>query len=192
MPSIGEFVDHRWADAKEKLRKLDPDFVRRSEETVRLQGLGLEALDLDRSPKRRLSKEWHSLLEDCDELVRKASTLQTALDCFIADSGGCMSNGDIGRRFFYHMQSWFMHAQALAEYTERVIGSTTKLYFSDSDAGDITRRHKESVRCQVTKKVKQTRNMFAHATGGSSSTSITEDDLWGGQCGGGANPPDVP
>ncbi len=131
MPLIDDFVDNRWADAKEELRKLDRDFVRRVEETVRLQDLGPESLGVGRSPKRGLSKKWHILLEDCDELVRKASILQTAIDCFIADSGGEMSSVDVGRRFFYHMQSWFIHAQALAEYTQRVINKTTKLYISD-------------------------------------------------------------
>ena len=188
-PTINDFVERRWADAKGELQKLDPDFVRRSEETVRLQGLGLEALDFSHNPKRRLSREWHILLEDCDELVRKASVLQTAIDCFIADSGGGMSSGDIGRRFFYHMQSWFIHAQALAEYTQRVFSSTTKLYFRDSETGKkIANRHIESVRCQVTRWVEQGRIKFVHATGKSLSTGITEDDLWEGSVAAGLTP----
>ena len=188
-PSINDFVEHRWADAREELRKLDPDFARLDEETVRLQGLGLEVLGVGRSPKRRLSKKWHTLLEDCDELVRKASILQTAIDCFIADSDGEMSSVEVGRRFFYHMQSWFIHAQALAEYTKRVISNTTKLYISDREADKkLDKCHRKSVYCQVTKMVEQERNKFAHATGKSSSTSITEDDLWEGSVAAGLTP----
>ena len=188
-PSINDFVEHRWADAKEGLRKLDPNFVRRVEETVRLQDLGLEALGVGGSPKRRLSKKWHTLLEDCDELVRRATILQTVIDCFIADSDGEMSSVEIGRRFFCHIRSWFIHAQALAEHTERVIITTTKLYISDREADKkLAKSHRESVYCQVVKMVEQERNKFAHATGKSLSTSITEDDLWEGSVAAGLTP----
>ena len=178
-PSINDFVEHRWAHTRQKLRKLDPDFVRRVEETVRLQDLGLEALGVGGSPKRRLSKKWHTLLEDCDELVRKATILQTVIDCFIADSDGEMSSVEIGRRFFYHMRSWFIHAQALAEQTQRVISSTTSCYISDREVDKkLTKCHRKSVKSQVIRTVKQERDEFAHATAKSWSTSITEDNLW--------------
>ena len=54
MPSIDDFVNHRWADAKEVLRQLDPDYVREIGETVRLQDVGLQppkVPDVERSPK---------------------------------------------------------------------------------------------------------------------------------------------
>ena len=178
-PSINDFVEHRWADAKEELRKLDPDFVRRVEETVRLQGLGLEALGVGGITKQRLSKKWHTLLEDCDELVRKASILQTAIDCFTADSNGEMSSVEVGRRFFYHMRSWFIHTQALAEQTQRVISNTTSCYISDREVDkELSKCHRKSVKSQVVRTVKQERDDFAHATAKSWSTNITKDNLW--------------
>ena len=64
-PTINDFVEHRWTDAKEELRKLDPDFVRRSEETVGLQSLGLTALGADCNPKRRLSKSLFTISVVC-------------------------------------------------------------------------------------------------------------------------------
>ena len=39
MPSIDDFVAHRWADAKEALRELDREFVHHHETTVRLQNM---------------------------------------------------------------------------------------------------------------------------------------------------------
>ena len=183
MPLIGDFVDSRWSDAREELRKLDPDFVRRVEETVRLQHLGLEALDFEPSPRARLPTEWHRLLEDCDELVRKASILQTVTDCLMGDSDGDMSTADLGKRFFYHMQSWFIHATALAEYTQSVISNTAMLYIANADSKadkQMARRHRTSVYNQVTKIVERERNKFVHATGKSSSTTLTGDSLWEG------------
>ena len=100
-----------------------------------------------------------------------------------------MSSGEIGKRFFYHMQSWFIHAQALAEYTQRVISNTTKLYISCREADKrIANRHSASVDCQVTKWVEQARIKFVHATGKSLSTGITEDDLWEGSVAAGLTP----
>ena len=178
-PSISDFVEHRWVDARDKLRNLDPDFTRRVEETVRLQDLGLEALGVGSSPKQRLPKKWHTLLEDCDELVRKASILQTAIDCFTADSNGEMSSVEVGRRFFYHMRSWFIHAQALAEQTQRVISNTTSCYIYDREVdGKLAKCHRKSVKSQVIRMVKQERDEFAHAKQKSWSTTITEDNLW--------------
>ena len=191
MPSIDDFVNHRWADAKEVLRQLDPDYVREVEETVRLQDVGPQppkVPDVERSPKRRLPTEWHTLLEDCSELVMQASILQTATDCFIADSDGGMSSVEVGKRLFYHMHSWFIHANALADWTQRVIDDTTNL-LSDSKTGkEIAKRHRASVHSKVTKLVKKERNRFAHATKTSWSTNITEDNLWEGSVAAGLTP----
>lgn len=181
MPLIGDFVDSRWSDAREELRKLDPDFVRRVEETVRLQHLGLEALDFEPSPRARLPTEWHRLLEDCDELVRKASILQTVTDCLMGDSDGDMSTADLGKRFFYHMQSWFIHATALAEYTQSVISNTAMLYIANADSKadkQMARRHRTSVYNQVIEEVKEIRNQVSHGTTRSWVQAVTSDNLW--------------
>ena len=72
MATIDDFVNHRWADAKQTLRNLDPEYVSNLESTVRLQHLGLEhpyPADVEDSPKQRLSIEWHRLLESCHELA---------------------------------------------------------------------------------------------------------------------------
>ena len=178
-PSINDFVEHRWADAKEELRKLDRDFIRRVEETMRVQNLGLEALGVGRSPRIGLPKEWNRLLEDCYELVMQATVLKTAIDCFIDDSRRGLSSIDVGRRFDYHMHSWFIHANTLAERTQSVIGKTTRLYISDCHAANkIAKRYCISVYNQVTKEVAEIRNQVGHGTTRSWVQAVTRDNLW--------------
>ena len=78
MPSIDDFVSHRFADAKEELRKLDPGYVGDIECIVRVENSGQESplLPVDENsiqqkltPKKRLPKAWHRLLEACHELA---------------------------------------------------------------------------------------------------------------------------
>ena len=85
MATIDDFVNHRWADAKEALRQLDPDYVNRLESTARLQRVGLEhpfPADMKEQPKKRLSKEWHHPLEPILKtkslITRKGSSREEA------------------------------------------------------------------------------------------------------------------
>ena len=71
MPLIGDFVDHRWMDAKEILRKQDPDHVRKIESTGRSPQDWLK-------PTSGLPPRWHNLLAACDELHLLASMVQAA------------------------------------------------------------------------------------------------------------------
>ena len=190
MPSIGDFVDNRWVDVKEKLRKLDPDFVRHVEETHRLQNLGLEAIGSGLSTEVRLSKEWHRLLEDCNELVMQETILKTAVDCFIDDSNRGLSPVVVGKRFFYHIHSWFIHAKTLAERTQSVIKKTTYLYMSNRTAAcKIAKRHCNSVRSnEFYEDIRKLRNQFAHGTIRSWGQGVTEDNLWEGSVAHGMTP----
>ena len=192
MPSIDDFINHRWADAKEVLRKSDADYVGEIESTVRLQNLGLEPHrlpDINRSPKLRLGSKWHRLLEDSDELVRQATILQTATDRLIADSDAGLSSVEVGKRFFYHMHSWFIHANTLAERSCEVIKGTVRVYVDDREAcNQLTRRHTKSVFRQVTKLVERARHEYAHGTTRSWSNKMTNDDLWEITVAGGLTP----
>ena len=185
MPSINDFVDHRWADAKSVLKEGDPDYVRHIEETDPSQDSEIP------SPKRGLSTEWRRLLEDCDELVRQAFILQTAIDCLIADSDNGMSNIEVGKRFFYHMHSWYIHANTLIERVISVVRRTIRLYISDSEAAnEIVQRYKDSWTSQeIIKLINDQRNEFGHGDTRSWSKSITEVDyLWEGSVAAGLTP----
>ncbi len=183
MPSIGDFVDNRWADAKEELRKLDSDFVSRLESEHRLQTLGLgmpQQYSVGSRPKRPLAKEWHRLLEDCSELVLQETILQTAVDCLIDDSRRGLPPVAVGKRFFYHMHSWFMHADTLLERAQSVIEKTTYLYIPNRKvARKIAKRHCNFVRSnEFYEKIRKLRVQFAHGTIRSWGQIVTEDNLW--------------
>ena len=199
MPSIDDFINHRWADAKEVLRKsFDADYVGHeiesnlssncrgtlgpSREPPRLP-------DVNRIPKQRLCSGWHLLLEDCDELVRQATILQTATDRLIADSDAELSSIEAGKRFFYHMHSWFIHANTLAERSCEVIKGTARVYVDDRETcNKLTKRHTNSIFRQVTKLVDRARHEYAHGTTRSWSSKMTNDDLWEIAVSGGLTP----
>ena len=180
MPSISDFVDNRWTDAKKELRKLAPDFVRHVEEAHRLQKLGLEATGFGLSTEVRLSKEWHRLLEDCSELVMQETILQTAVDCFTDDSPRGLPPVAVGKRFFYHMHSWFVHAKTLTERTQSVIKRTTYLYIPNRIAArKMAKLHCDAVsNNQFYKKIEKLRNQFGHGTTRSWVQAVTKDNLW--------------
>ncbi len=193
MPSIGDFVDNRWTDAKEELRKLDSDFVSKLESEHRLQTLGLgmpQQYSVGNRPKRPLAKEWHRLLEDCDELVMQETILQTVVDCFIDDSNRGLPPVAVGKRFFYHMHSWFIHADTLIERTQSVIRKTTYLYIPNRKAAHkIAKRHCNAVsNNQLYKKIGEQRNQFAHGTTRSWGQGVTEEKLWEGSVAFGMTP----
>ena len=190
MPSIDDFVNHCWADAKEVLRQLDPDYVREIEETVRLQDVGLEppwVLDVERSPKRRLPKHWHLMLEACYNLTMQVSILQIAATELTADSNNGMSNVEVGRRHFYYYKNWVIHANTLVEFAKLVIKCTTKVYVADVGARKrIAKRHCDAMD-QLFPDVKEPRDQSAHG-GRALAKALTEEGLWEGHVSTGKSP----
>ena len=184
MASIDDFVNHRWADAKAELGKLDEDFISKVESETRLQALGLTTPwlpDVGRRPAQWLPKRWHRLLEECLELTIQTSILQTAAVSLTADVNSEMSRIKVGRRADYHFRSWCIHANTLAVRTDYIIDKTIEVYLAESTAADeIAKRHKERVYKQVTVLVDKRRNEYAHGTTRSMSSGITEDELWEG------------
>ena len=148
--SIDDFVNHRWADAKEALRKLEADFVERSENTVNLQRMGLSPpwqADGQETPMSQLPKEWHRLLEACVEIVLQRTRLQVATHGLSAVGNSDLSKFEAGKQQTYHFGSWFIYANTLAERTGDIVRRTSELYVSDPPlAKELTKRYKESVR----------------------------------------------
>ena len=182
MESIDDFVNHRWADAKLMLRKLDRDFVDKLECEVRLEAVGLATPwqpDIGRVPALRLSSEWHRLLEACHELTVQASILQTSAVNLTADANHELPLLEVGRRANYHFRSWFIHARTLAERTDEVIRWTTKVYVTDRETRtNLDKRLQGRVYEEVTKHVIEQRNQYTHGARRSWGSGITEDQLW--------------
>ena len=180
-PSINDFVEHRWADAREELRKLDPDFIRKIESKGQAEQDWLK-------PALGLPIKWHSLLESCDELYLLATMVQAAAAGLTPFPYlyGDLSSADIGQLSTYNGRSWFVHTKALAERTKDVIRKTSQVYISDSRAAEkIYNRHHDAVRRRIEDHTVQferqgtirgLRNEFAHGNKPSWASGITKSD----------------
>ena len=147
-------LTHRWADAKEALRELDPEYVNRNENTAGLQRIGLEPpwlVNPNSRPRRRLPKEWHLLLEACAELVLQGTCLQVAAEGLSANGNRELPCVEAGKRQAYHHRSWFIHAKTLTDRTGHIIKQTSNLnVIGPSLARELRKRHRESVYEKIT------------------------------------------
>ena len=180
--TIEDFIVHRWVDAKEALRERDPEFVGWSENTVGLSRIGLTtpwSVDGRETPKKPLPKEWHRLLEACVELVLQRTCLQVAAEGLHNGNNSKLSILEAGKSQSYHVRSWVIHADTIAERTNDVIQKTSDLYVTDPyQAGEVAKRHKASVKKTLTAHVRASRNEYAHGTTRSWSQALTKERHW--------------
>ena len=192
MASIGDFVNHRWTDAKEALRILDGGFVGGLESEIRLRTRGVLAArwgDGEPKPKRRLPSKWHRLLEACLELTMQMKLLQTAADGLKADAHIGMSRLEVGIRADYYFRSWFMHAAALTERTNEVIKWTTNVYVPEhATRTKLAEQQGKRVHEQITEAIERQRDQYLHGAIRSWAKGITEDQLWEGSVAVGLTP----
>ena len=181
---IDKFVENRWEDAKEALRQLDPEYVEKFENTVRLQRMELETpwtANPSDKPRRRLSKTWHVLLEGCQELVEQTMVLQTSADCLKRESFQNLLPQIAGSRADYHWRSWFIHSVALCERTEAVVRKTLDVYCQNLETKrELRERHVSAIRSGVKEYAVNKRDSYVHANRGSWSRGITKEQLWEG------------
>ncbi len=181
---IDQFVENRWEDAKEALRQLDHEYVEKFESTVRLQRMELETpwtANPSDKPRRRLSKAWHHLFEECQELVEQTIVLQTSAGSLRRESFQNLPPQAAGSRADYHWRSWFIHSVALCERTEAVVRKTLDVYCQNLEAKrDIRERHVSAIRSGVKEYAVRQRDSYVHANRGSWSRGITEEQLWEG------------
>ena len=168
-------------DAKELLRKQDPDYVRRIEATG-------QSGDDWLVPSLGLSSKWHNLLAACDELHVLASMVEAAAMGLVPFPylHGDLSPAGIGQLSAYNGRSWFIQANALAERTRDVIRKTTQVYISDRTvANAIAGRHTNAVerdveghRAQFERQgtISGLRHEFAHGNKPSWASGITDGD----------------
>ena len=194
MASIEDFVNHRWYDAREELRRLDGAFVGKLENDVRLDRLGLTPparADVIGTPKQRLPSQWHRLLEACFELTRQGDILKASVSCLTEDGSEGLSPIDIARQHDYHFRSWVIHAVALCDHADVVVDWSTKVYISDRTARrKVVDRHKKSVDSEIRNRadpnlpqhrhLNSLRNDYVHPARRSWSEAVTEHDCWEG------------
>ena len=137
MPSIDDFINRRWADAKEEMRGLDPHFVATYEDVAAkgkaedsslavpnpalwLPGRGLVDFFVHREPRKRLSKKWYRLFEACYSLSDQASIARTAAKHMTAQTYQTLRDVDTGMLANYHFHSWVIHLKTLCDRVKYV------------------------------------------------------------------------
>ena len=182
MSSIDDFVEHRFADAKEVLQGLDPKFVRNHEMTVRLQNINMWSpvnRDPSEPPRKKLSKKWHTLLEGCDELMWRVMVLRECASQLTAVAARGMTEEQAGAKSHFALRSWFIHVVALCDQVETVIRQTLNVHIEDPrHRKRVSKKFVGLVHEHVKVHVNEQRKKFVHGDRGSLSQGITEDRLW--------------
>ena len=116
MPSIDDFIAHRWADAREVLRGMDPEYVevfeRKTDVSAERQRV-THPIDATDKPRRSLPGEWHRILESCEQLSMQISPVEMAADGLHSVAAIGLDPIETGKRSDYHIRSWFVHMSAL-------------------------------------------------------------------------------
>ena len=112
--TIDDFVRNRWADAKEALRELDPDYVSTMETLLGLDRSGLLAppdmvAKSDKQPRKRLSKRWHGLLEACFELTVITRNYLICYGNLTSEAVRRMDDVEAGRLFMFGFYTSLSH-----------------------------------------------------------------------------------
>ena len=179
---IGHFVKNQFAEAKEILRGKDPAYVNKVESVDQSLSSWQKMRNQKRvgeSPKERLNKKWHRLLESCTELYMQSNRL------FIAESGldasNCMELCDMiaGIRFNHSFQSWCIHAYNLAERIQDTMKKAANVYIElRPDRDRMTKHYCKRVKKQIICHIGSLRHKYSHGDSTSSARGITEDQNW--------------
>ena len=170
--AIDDFVRNRWADAKEALRELDPDYV----STMETQ-LGMERAKSDNQPKNRLPKRWHELLEACFELTVTTRNYQTCYTGMSSEGVSGMSDSEAGKMFLYAFHTGLLYQHAVIEHTEKVVSYVLRIYGArEGTRNQLKKAHQHWAKL-AKKRTKEGRNAIAHG-GGLVSRGITEGQIW--------------
>ena len=182
--SIEDFVSNRWSDAKEALRKLDPDFVDRSDSLARLERMelygppGLMRI-ADQGPKKWLSGKWHRLLEACYELIVQTRDYQTAIRNMTSEASKGLSDIEAGKHFAYNFRVWVFYQNAVVEHVKTVITRVSKTYECPTRSSNQLKQHYHRKANALKEGFEDERNTIAHG-GGFTSRALTASHLWEG------------
>ena len=180
--SIDDFVSNRWADAKEALRKLDPDFVDLMDSLRSMERMDLWAppdmhSKSEKPPKKLLPKKWHELLEACFELTVITRHYQDSVRNMTSLAVKEMSDFEAGRLFMYSFYTWVFYQDAVIEHTKTAFSLTVKIYKSPGQTpNQLKKRYHQEVDT-LKKATEETRNAIVHG-GGFISRALTEDRWW--------------
>lgn len=188
MASIEDFVNNRWADAKEELRGLDPEYVGELEEAAQLNAIGLLRPGTEREPRQRLSSEWHNLLSACHDMTRQVSICEASAKCLVDNGQREFSIDELAKQSDYHFRSWAIHIDLLCVHVLHVSSKTVDVYIPENDARRSVRDHirrrvdKEIRKHEVVefpgRTIRELRNQYIHPLRSGYGTEITREQLW--------------
>ena len=131
--------------------------------------------------RRRLSRNWHELLEACWNLPIRASNVQIAAEYLASDLlNDSLTLEKKGQRGLYHMTSLVIHLNSFLENIRIVIKRTTKIYVLDSELrNEVNKKYIEYID-GMSDRLTILRNEFAHGYGSVGSSTISRDNVWEG------------
>ena len=156
------FIQNRIEDAGDELKRLDPSFVDRANEQVSLEELGLIApKDVTGETPKRLSKEWHMLLEACWRLVALVRCVKLAASSLRGVNFEGRSGLEAVTLAEYHLQGLFTCLQTLSEHVRYIVKCTTKVYLCPPRDKVVEKQYKSHVD-ETGKKIRELRNTLVH------------------------------
>lgn len=180
MPTINDFIEHRWAEAKEELQSLDAGYVTALEATVGLSRGGFVLPNV--TPSRRLPKRWTQLLETSTDLVLQLERLQHCVSGLGPEYYEGLDGPQTSSLQDYHLSNWQHHAYALVEKVEVLINVWVKLCPEDvrPSVSSLAKKWRERLKVEIREKLEPYRTPTAHGIGGVgiAPRGITEEQGW--------------
>jgi hypothetical protein len=127
---ISSFIEHRWAEAQEELKRIDSGFVNAFSAYDTLTNHGLWLPDNLPTTSKRLGKRWHMLLESTVELIRQIDRLHLTVSK--------TQTAPNRRETLYYMDTWVEESYSLCEKVKRLIERSCNVHKMDQSRGSIS------------------------------------------------------
>lgn len=177
-PTIKDFINNRWNDSKEELRKPDQSFVGQFEARLHLshEGVWLPSDTPEITPKRRRPRKWHDLL---------STTMGIALDLTLVETNLLIlnpkDNPKLDRRTeVFCFYAWLQNIYNLCEKVRLLVTQSCKLYPLDKNR--VKSAFHKAIRVKVQDEVSKLRHPVLHGDSQASTLMkrvITQDkEAW--------------
>ncbi len=131
------------------------------------------------TPRKPLSKEWHKLFETCNEITSQADIVRIVAACLTADQLRQASNNIAGRLFVYHFRSFTIHVKTLGEWANKLIKKTVETYINDhKPRKKLYQRYRRVINKEMPEHLGRIRNSNVHATDDNWSRGVTTEQNW--------------
>ncbi len=189
MPTIDDFVNNRWADAKEALIQRDPEYVRKVEDLVKedeskshlivLSPEAIPTFEVKETPRKPLTTKWHKLLESCYEMTMQADIIRVIATSLTGSQIKHAPNEIAGRLFLYHFRSFPIHVKVLFERAHDVIRKSAEVYLSNRRSIEqLAVRYRQAINQETPDFLNEIRNSYVHARKQNWAGKVTAEHSW--------------